>query len=99
MEFRLKRESEEVDDFMFDSDDENAAIATLLASERLLPARRRGKRGGSQHGRAPTLARASSHRSSSAGAHNDKTCAPAPILFSPWRKQSPPGKTKRIRQK
>jgi hypothetical protein len=57
MESRLKREREEVDDFVFDSDDENAAIATLLAAERLLPPRRGGKRSGSQPGRAPNLAR------------------------------------------
>jgi hypothetical protein len=57
MESRLKREREEVDDLVFDSDDENAAIATLLATERLLPARRGGRRSGSQPGRAPNLAR------------------------------------------
>jgi hypothetical protein len=57
MESRLKREREEVDDFVFDSDDEGAAIAALLATESLLPRRQRGKRGGSHRGRAPNLAR------------------------------------------
>jgi Plant transposon protein len=56
MKSHLKREQEEVDDFVFDSDDEGVEIATLLATESLLPRHQRGKRGGSHRGRAPNLA-------------------------------------------
>jgi hypothetical protein len=46
-----------VDDFICDSGDDDAAIAILLSTKRLLPAHRSCTRGGSQLGHAPNIAR------------------------------------------